>query len=233
MGSRGPLVVDLQQRLNYKLHLSLATDGVFGARTYQAVRLFQERNWLAVDGIAGPCTLSALNDWDQYVVLRTVHLVPQPTDTTCWAASTAMLLGRNAPVAAPPGVNTTNGLPNDSDLNNPTTTDLFTRYYGIHYRAPQSWMPASLAGLMQAHAPLQVNTLWDASGYTSRLPSGLWVGSSGHFRIFAGIRGDGTAEGTTIRVYDPWPPTKGAIYSVSYKKLLGETLTLTYQLWYR
>ena len=118
-------------------------------------------------------------------------------------------------------------------LSNPVTTNLFTQYYGIHYLPPQSYQPSYLADLIQTHGPLQVNTLWDASGYTRRLPTGLYHGSSGHFRIFAGIRGDGTAEGTTIRVYDPWAPTVGAIYSISYKKLLGETLTLTYQLWYR
>jgi peptidoglycan hydrolase-like protein with peptidoglycan-binding domain len=226
-------VTDLQQRLNYKLHLHIPANGVFDAQTLEAVRLFQERNWLAADGVAGPCTLSAINDLDQYMVLRTVHLVPQPTDTTCWAAATAMLLARNAPVPAPPGVNVTGGLPNDSDLDNPAATSLFTQHYGIHFLPPQSYQPSYLAEIMQAHAPLEVNTLWDASGYSRRLPTGRYQGSSGHFRIFAGIRGDGTAEGTTIRVYDPWPPKRGAIYSMSYKQLLGETLTLTYQLWYR
>ena len=233
MGSRGPLVTDLQQRLNYKLHFHIPTNGVYDAQTFQAVRTFQEQNWLVADGIAGPCTLSAINDLEEYEVLTTVNLVPQPTDTTCWAAATAMLLRRNAPVAAPPGVVTTGGLPNDSDLSDPATTRLFTQFYGIHYLPPQSYQPAYLAGIMQTHGTLQVNTLWDASGYSRRLPTGLYAGSSGHFRIFAGIRGDGTAEGTTIRVYDPWPPTTGKIYSISYKKLLGQTLTLTYQLWYR
>ena len=128
MGSRGPLVTDLQQRLNYKLHLHIPTNGVFDSQTLHAVKVFQEQNWLVADGIAGPCTLNAISDLEQYMVLKPVSLVPQPTDTTCWAAATAMLLGRNAPVSAPPGVNTTNGLPNDSDLRNrPKTTSHLER----------------------------------------------------------------------------------------------------------
>jgi peptidoglycan hydrolase-like protein with peptidoglycan-binding domain len=230
MGSHGPLVVDLQQRLNHKLHLGIATDGVFGHRTYEAVRLFQQRNWLAADGRAGPCTLSALNDRDQYVVHRPpVHMVPQPSENTCWAAATAMLLGRNAPVAKPPGVslNIKGELPNDAEFNSPVYTDLFTRYYGIHYLPPQSWLPAGLAGVMQAHGTLVVNTMLNVARYTARLPS------ESHLWVMAGIRGDGTAEGTTIRVYDPYPPKRGTIFSVSYKELLGGHPALTYQLWYR
>jgi N-acetylmuramoyl-L-alanine amidase len=35
-------------------------DGIFGYRTYQAVRLFQYRFGLKVDGVAGPKTLAKL-----------------------------------------------------------------------------------------------------------------------------------------------------------------------------
>ena len=35
-------------------------DGIYGYQTYQAVRLFQQKNGLKVDGIAGPETLAAL-----------------------------------------------------------------------------------------------------------------------------------------------------------------------------
>lgn len=58
-GSRGDSVKDLQRRLNangYKLD----EDGIFGAKTQQAVRDYQGKNGLVVDGIAGEKTLGSL-----------------------------------------------------------------------------------------------------------------------------------------------------------------------------
>ena len=62
MGSRGQQVATLQRSLNEKLFPSpnLATDGVFGNNTKNAVMQFQQRNGLTVDGIVGPRTQAAL-----------------------------------------------------------------------------------------------------------------------------------------------------------------------------
>jgi hypothetical protein len=62
------------------------------------------------------------------------------------------------------------------------------------------------------------------------------LGSTGSFveelqRL--GIRGDGSAESTTIRVYDPLPVGRGAIYSVSYGRMMRNVPTATYQLYQR
>lgn len=60
-GSKGRLVVLLQQHLN--IHgAALAVDGDFGAKTHRAVRRFQARNGLFVDGVVGPKTAAALNN---------------------------------------------------------------------------------------------------------------------------------------------------------------------------
>ena len=64
-GSRGENVRTLQQLLNRaRVHYNaiplLATDGVFGPMTNQAVRTFQLYHGLAVDGIVGPLTWNAL-----------------------------------------------------------------------------------------------------------------------------------------------------------------------------
>jgi peptidoglycan hydrolase-like protein with peptidoglycan-binding domain len=53
-GSRGPVVVQLQQKLN------IPADGVFGSQTGRAVRRFQARKGLTVDGVVGRQTAMAL-----------------------------------------------------------------------------------------------------------------------------------------------------------------------------
>ncbi|TDW64607.1 flagellum-specific peptidoglycan hydrolase FlgJ [Novosphingobium sp. PhB55] len=58
-GSAGPAVAALQRAL-VKLGHDLAIDGAFGPNTDRAVRSFQERARLTVDGIVGPATKAAL-----------------------------------------------------------------------------------------------------------------------------------------------------------------------------
>lgn len=62
VGSKGPTVATLQGKLNSALMLvpNLATDGSFGAKTATAVKTFQQRKGLAVDGVVGPKTAGAL-----------------------------------------------------------------------------------------------------------------------------------------------------------------------------
>ena len=52
-------IKDLQQALN-RFGLTLTVDGVRGSRTEAAIREFQERKGVTVDGIAGPKTRKAL-----------------------------------------------------------------------------------------------------------------------------------------------------------------------------
>ena len=59
-GSRGELVTQVQQKLQKWGYLKGAADGVFGKDTYDAVVLFQQRNGLTPDGVAGEATLAAL-----------------------------------------------------------------------------------------------------------------------------------------------------------------------------
>lgn len=59
-GSRGQQVKDVQYLLRKWGYYDGSVDGIYGWRTTQAVRNFQARNGLIVDGITGPQTLAAL-----------------------------------------------------------------------------------------------------------------------------------------------------------------------------
>jgi len=59
-GSRGQEVKDIQYLLRKWGYYDGLVDGIYGYKTYQAVRRFQAKNGLKVDGIAGPQTLAAL-----------------------------------------------------------------------------------------------------------------------------------------------------------------------------
>jgi len=59
-GSRGQEVVNIQTKLKQWGYYKGNIDGIFGNLTYQAVREFQRKNGLKVDGIVGPETLAAL-----------------------------------------------------------------------------------------------------------------------------------------------------------------------------
>lgn len=59
-GSSGREVVEIQKRLQAWGYYKGSVDGKYGYLTYQAVRYFQSKNGLKVDGIAGKATLYAL-----------------------------------------------------------------------------------------------------------------------------------------------------------------------------
>lgn len=59
-GSRGENVRLVQSRLQQWGYYKGRVDGIFGRLTYQAVRLFQQRNGLPVDGIVGRQTYEGL-----------------------------------------------------------------------------------------------------------------------------------------------------------------------------
>lgn len=59
-GSRGQEVIQIQTKLKRWGYYNGAIDGIYGYQTLNAVKYFQRKNGLAVDGIAGPKTLSAM-----------------------------------------------------------------------------------------------------------------------------------------------------------------------------
>jgi N-acetylmuramoyl-L-alanine amidase len=59
-GSRGREVRNIQSRLKDWGYYTGAVDGIYGSKTVAAVKKFQKKHNLRVDGIAGPATLSAI-----------------------------------------------------------------------------------------------------------------------------------------------------------------------------
>lgn len=88
-GSQGKDVRTVQDKLSRWKFYDGAVDGVYGARTYRAVRKFQAKHGLKVDGVVGPGTAKALGmpssvsaaapaqginrQTDEYLLARTIH----------------------------------------------------------------------------------------------------------------------------------------------------------------
>ena len=93
-GSRGTEVEALQRRLLELGYLTdeKETDGIFGSGTKEAVKAFQKRNSLSVDGIAGKQTQNRLYSADAIAA----PAPPEPTDVL--AGEWPMLTNRDYPV---------------------------------------------------------------------------------------------------------------------------------------
>ncbi|KGG80134.1 cell wall hydrolase [Caloranaerobacter azorensis H53214] len=85
-GSRGDDVKQVQYRLLKWGYYTGKVDGIYGAGTYRAVRRFQRKNGLKIDGVVGPETAAALGlnfksassrgvtrDDNVYLLARAVH----------------------------------------------------------------------------------------------------------------------------------------------------------------
>jgi peptidoglycan hydrolase-like protein with peptidoglycan-binding domain len=59
-GSKGERVFAVQYLLNQQINARLATDGIYGPKTTAAVKAFQKKVKLPVDGIVGPMTYPKL-----------------------------------------------------------------------------------------------------------------------------------------------------------------------------
>ncbi len=59
-GSTGEEVRKIQTKLKNWGYYFGSVDGIYGAQTEEAVRYFQRKNGLTVDGVAGPATLKAM-----------------------------------------------------------------------------------------------------------------------------------------------------------------------------
>lgn len=68
-GDRGPVVIEIQDRLAHAGYSPGPIDGIFGLNTERAVRSLQSAAGLRVDGIVGPSTFGVLDAGDGRVII--------------------------------------------------------------------------------------------------------------------------------------------------------------------
>ncbi len=108
-GSRGNDVTTLQKKLKNWGYYSGSVDGIFGTKTKEAVKYFQRKNGLTVDGIVGKNTLAALgmslsgstgtsaagySDADVALLARLIHAEARGESYTGQVAVGAVVLNR-------------------------------------------------------------------------------------------------------------------------------------------
>ncbi len=123
-----------------------------------------------------------------------VTLFPQPTNMTCWSAAASMLFGNQSVGPGDASLDPSGGLVATFE-----NVQKFADAHGLQMHSPQSWTVQGLADLLRNHGPLWV------AGFVP----------SGHAFVISGMHGDGTPDGTTLTIYDPWPPGVGAIKKVN------------------
>ena len=139
-------------------------------------------------------------------VWNEVPLVAQTTGMSCWAAAAAMLIGwRERLVVNPDEV--ARGAGRWSEFKN-----------GLH---PED--VAAFAGRWGLVNEPNAD-VWEVDHFRQMLETfgPLWVGEASpglHAIVVTGLCGDGTPEGTHVRVNDPWPVGAGERYTISFGRL--------------
>ena len=119
-GSTGNVVKTMQQKLKNWGYYTGAVDGIFGSKTREAVKYFQRKNGLTVDGIVGNQTLKALgmstssssggsnySDNDLYLLAKAIYAEARGESYTGQVAVGAVILNR---VKSPSFPNTISGV---------------------------------------------------------------------------------------------------------------------------
>ena len=135
-------------------------------------------------------------------VSYSVPLIPQPTGVSCWAASLAMLTSyRDNASYAPESIAQAANMDVDSgygwsQIQNAVST------WGLNTEGPACGLPDYWATLLSNHGPVWI----------------VEVGNPNHAVVVVGVNGDGTMEGTSITLNNPWPPNAGVVETKSFQQ---------------
>lgn len=158
-----------------------------------------------------------------------VELVPQTSNVSCWAASTAMVVGWRDMVVLRPneiaeGVGYWAFYNNDRyrvDRVLPADDLNMFEVWGLVPDTRSSYRLEDIADLLWNYGPLWVASDEDLLGSGQR---------AGHIRVITGIEGDGTPAGTILYINDPWdrnatrwrPSNRGSQYTETFTEFIGK-----------
>ena len=134
-----------------------------------------------------------------------VPLVYQTTGMSCWAAAAAMLVGWRDCIdmdveEVARGAGRWEAI---RDGLEPADVEVLARTWGLVLEPPRRYSLQALRELLERYGP-------------------LWIGEASpglHVVTLAGMYGDGTPDGTFVRVADPWPIGRGERYTLSFRDL--------------
>ncbi len=231
-GSSGFDVAVLQLQLNLKGASipRLNVDGIFGPLTQAAVMAFQRRSGLVPDGIAGSLTHAAVSEGLTLTAVdHQLTRISQPTPTTCWAASTAVMT--RSTVAAVKAKTPPDMINGDGSLKNYSGTDQGAeqgrRYgacHGLQCYPPMSWSVPGFLSLLR-RSPVMLDMLWNSTDYAAG------SSSSGHMVVVSAVVSDNDPKGemTYIMILDPLPPNVGKVSWEEYSFWIQLVPTRTYR----
>lgn len=141
----------------------------------------------------------------RFDVWNEVPLVPQLTGMSCWAAAAAMLIGwRDRLAVDPPQVARGAGSwQSYAGGLHPGDVGSLAQAWGLVEERRETWTPQALRRILRRHGP-------------------VWLGEASpglHSVVVAGMHGDGTPDGTWVRINDPWPIGRGERYTLPWRTL--------------
>lgn len=148
-----------------------------------------------------------------------VQLVPQQTGMSCWAAGFAMIVGWREQMSLDPSeiARATGYWAQYRDGLLPEDTHVMD-IWGLVPEAPQSYTVSGFSELLRNFGPLWVATAEPGA----------------HIRVVTGIHGDGSPDGTTLHINDPWeqgmnafqPDNRGSQYTETYRQFVQKQARL-------
>ena len=167
-GSTGTEVRQIQTKLKNWGYYNGNVDGIYGSQTENAVKYFQRKNGLTVDGIAGPQTLAAMgissssssSNSDYYLLARIISAEARGESYVGQVAVGAVVLNR---VEHPSFPNSVSGVVyqpgaftaiNDGQINQPIANSA----YQAARDALNGWDPSG--GALYYYNPAKTNNAW-------------------------------------------------------------------------
>ncbi|MCK9373004.1 MAG: hypothetical protein M0P91_07385 [Sulfuricurvum sp.] len=144
-----------------------------------------------------------------YTVPGLVPIIAQPSNMTCWATVATMMLSwhDNATYTIQTAMDTAGAKYRtmfDNNVGLPGAEhDAFASACGLTAEPPMSYTISGLRSLIENHGPL--------IAVADEAPGALWAI---HARVIRGIYGDGTVDGTFLRINDP---AGGRQYTESFR----------------